>query len=189
VIFGDLITPVPKNLTTLGVTKENLENGEIECYEHYTDDFKACWNRQSKAVNEFCDFYEPLYRKKEVSVLFFTFTRWDCSKKSMSRMLDAVKTRLKALKWHLRGWLWVLELKKNDNMEFGYHIHYHLVVAIDRVKVKKIPEGLKLEKLWGQRTGVAFVYKGVRAYLCKELNKSDAKLLNKRSYSRSRKFI
>lgn len=189
VIFGDLINPEPKNLTTLGVTKENPDTGEIECFEHYTDDFKASWNRQSKAVKKFCDYYEPLYRKKEVSVLFHTFTRWDCSKKSMSRMLDAAKDRYAALNRPIRGWLWCLELKKNDNMEFGYHIHYHLVVAIDRLNIKKIPAGLKFEDLWGQRTGVAFVYKSVRAYLCKELNKSDAKLLNKRSYSMSRRFI
>jgi hypothetical protein len=189
VIFGDLISPVPKRLTTLEVTKENPDTGEIHHFEHYTDDFKASWKRQSKAVKEFCDFYEPLYRKKEVSVLFHTFTRWDCSKKSMSRMLDAAKDRYEALKRPVRGWLWCFELKENEKMEFGYHMHYHMVIAIDRLNVKKIPALLKFENLWGQRTGVAFVKKSVRAYLCKELNKSDAKLMNRRSYSRSRVFI
>ena len=189
IIFGDLITTIPKRITTLEVTKENPDTGEIHHFEHSTDDFKALWNRQSMAVKKFCDYYEPLYRKKEVSVLFHTFTRWDCAKRDMRSMLDIAKKRYAALKWPIRGWLWCLELKKNDNMEFGYHIHYHLVIAIDRVNVKKIPPELKFEKLWGQRTGVAFVYKGVRAYLCKELNKSDAKLLGRRSYSISRKLI
>ena len=189
VIFGDLISPVPKQLTTLEVMKENPETGQIEHFEHYTDDFKASANRKMKAVKKFCDFYEPLYRKKEVSVLFHTFTRWDCSKKSMRRMLDATKDRYEALKRPIRGWLWCLELKENDKMEFGYHIHYHLVVAIDRLNVKEMPKGLKLEDLWGQRTDVQFVKYSVRRYLTKELNKSDAKLLNKRAYSISRKLI
>jgi len=189
VIFGDLITPVPKSLAVLSVTRKDLETGEIYQFEHYSDDFKASANRRNKAVKQFSDYYEPLYKRKEVSVLFFTFTRWDCSKKTMRRMVDAVKERLGALKWSVRGWLWVLELKKNDKMEFGYHIHYHLVVAIDRVSVKKIPPGLKLEKLWGQRTDVQFVRKTVKGYLNKELNKTNsAKLLGKRSYSRSREF-
>ena len=104
-------------------------------------------------------------------------------------MVDAAKDRYKALKRPIRGWLWCLELKKNDNMEFGYHIHYHLVVAIDRLNVKEMPAELKFDDLWGQRTGVAFVKYSVRRYLTKELNKSDAKLLNRRSYSRSGKFI
>jgi len=190
VIFGDLITTIPKRLTTLEVTKEDLETGEISTYEHYTNDFKASANRRNKALKEFCGYYEPLYRIKEVSVLFFTFTRWEFAKRDMRSMVDMVMKRLEALKWPVRGWLWCLELKKNDNMEFGWHIHYHLVVATDRVKVKKIPDELKLEGLWGQRTDVEFVKYSVKNYLNKEMNKSNsAKLIGRRTYSRSRKFI
>lgn len=189
IIFGCLISEVPKRLTTLEVMKENPDTGEIKQYEYYTDDFKATWGKQLKVVNRFCDYAEPLYRKKEISLLFHTFTRMEYARQDMSSMLDAVKVRYRALKRPIRGYLWVLELKKNDDMEFGYHIHYHLVVAIDRLNVKKIPAELKFEDLWGQRTGVAFIYKSVRGYLMKELGKSDAKLLNKRAYSISRKLI
>lgn len=192
IVFGDLITPIPKRLTTLEVTRENPDTGEISHYEHYTDDFKFQKNRQRTAVKKFCDFYEPLYRKKEVSVLFHTFTRWDYSKRNISMMLDAAKVRYKALKRPIRGWLWVLELKKNDGMDTGYHIHYHLVVAIDRLNIrgKEMPAELKFEELWGQRTDVEFVKYSVRRYLTKELGKgSDAKLINRRSYSISRKLI
>lgn len=153
-----------------------------------TDDFKMSHNRRRKASDKFCNFYERLYLERKVSVLFFTLTRSDYVQKDISTMLDALKVRLKALKTPLRGYFWVLELKRNKKMVNGYHIHYHLVVAIDRVNWRRIPKKLKLEELWGQRTGVGFVEKSVRSYLKKELVKSNAKILRRRMYGISQKF-
>ena len=124
--------------------------------------------------------------------MFHTFTNMIGAKRDMRSMVDLVIKRYTAIGRSVRGWLWVLELKKNDNMEFGWHIHYHLVVAIDRLDIrgKGIPEELKFEDLWGQRTGVVFIKYSVRGYLTKELNKTNgARLIPKvRSYSRSRVF-
>ena len=74
-------------------------------------------------------------------------------------------------------------------MDFGYHIHYHLVVAINRLEVKEIPKELMFDDLWGQITNVQFVKKSVRGYLMKELNHNDAKILNRRQYSISSKLV
>jgi len=154
--------------------------GEISGFE--TDDFKVSHLRRNKSSDKFCNFYELLYLNRKVSVLFHTFTRNDYAQKDISTMLECVKRRYKALKRPVRGYFWVLELKRNRKMITGYHIHYHLVVAIDRVTWLNIPKRLKFEDLWGQRTGVGFIEKSIRSYLKKELVKSNAKILRKRMY-------
>jgi hypothetical protein len=183
------ISETPKWFTTLEKENTDIETGEILYDDYLTDDFKASKGRKIKTVNKFCDFYEPLYRARKVSLLFHTFTRLNYSKKDMKSMVECAKVRYKSLKRPIRGYLWALELKKNDRMESGYHLHYHFVVAIDRIYVKEIPEKLKFEDLWGQRTGVEFIKKSIRAYLSKYLYKSDARILSRRSYAISRKLI
>jgi len=189
IIFGDLISSIPKWLTVLDVEKENTSTGEMESFECYTNDFKSSNNRKIEAVKKFCDYYEPLYRKRKVSILFHTFTRADLANLDISMMLECAKVRYEALKRPIRGYLWVRQLKENDKMDFGYHIHYHLIVAIDRLEVEKMPDELKFNDLWGQRTDVQFVRKSIRGYLTKELNHNDAKILNRRQYSISSKLV
>jgi hypothetical protein len=184
------ISETPKWLTVLEKPiAVDTGSGEIVYEDYQTDDFKASRNRKIKTVERFCDYYEPLYQNRKVSLLFHTFTRMDFAKEDMRRMLDNVKYRYELINRPVRGYLWALELKANENMDGGYHIHYHLVVAVDRIKVKEIPEALKFEDLWGQRTGVEFITKSIRRYLSKYLYKSEAKLLGKRSYSISRKLL
>jgi hypothetical protein len=184
------ISEIPKWLTVLEKPiAVDTGSGEIIYEDYQTDDFKASRNRKIKTVVKFCDFYEPLYRKRKVSLLFHTFTRIDYAKQDMRTMVECAKSRYESLGWPIRGFLWALELKANENLDGGYHIHYHLVVAVDRVRITEIPEALKFEDLWGQRTGVEFITKSIRRYLSKYLYKSDAKLLGKRSYSISRKLL
>jgi hypothetical protein len=184
------ISEIPKWLTVLEKpVAVDTGSGEIIYEDYQTDDFKAGRNRKIKTVEKFCDYYEPLYQSRKVSLLFHTFTRMDFAKGDMRRMLDNVKYRYELINRPVRGYLWALELKGNEKMDSGYHIHYHLVVAVDRMRVKGIPEALKFEDLWGQRTGVEFITKSIRRYLSKYLYKSEAKLLGKRSYSISRKMI
>jgi hypothetical protein len=181
------ISKTPKWLTTLEHPKcIDTGTGEIIFEDYETDDFKAAKRRKIKTVKKFCDFYEPQYQKRQISLLFHTFTRIEYSRTDMRRMLDNIKFRYKALNRPIKGFLWAIELKENEKMESGYHIHYHLVVAIKRLQVSKIPEELKFNDLWGQRTGVEFIKKSVRSYLSKYLYKSDAKILGRRAYSISR---
>ncbi|GAH23310.1 unnamed protein product [marine sediment metagenome] len=106
----------------------------------------------------------------------------DYAKKDIVSMLNCVKKRYGALKRPIRGYFWVLEISEND------HVHYHLVVAIDRMNVTKIPDELKFEELWGQRTGVEFIKKSVRGYLSRYLSKSDARIIGMRGYGVSQKL-
>jgi len=178
-----LISKIPKWLTVIEKGIIDRDTGDVVYYGEYeTNDFKASRNRKIKTVERFCNFYEPLYRRHEVSLLFHTFTRLNYAKEDMRRMLDSVKYRYRALKREIRGYIWVLEISKTN------HLHYHLVVAVDRIQFKKIPRGLKFEDLWGQRTGVEFIKKSIKSYLTKYLYKSEAKILSKRSYAISRKL-
>jgi hypothetical protein len=171
------ISTIPKYQHMLTREDTDTDTGEITYTGYQTDDFKTARHRKIKTITKFCDFYEPLYRARKVSLLFHTFTRINYAKKDMSRMLDNVKTRYIALKRPIRGFLWALEISEN------FHIHYHLVVAVDRFQVQRMPASLKFEDLWGQRTGVEFIKKSIRAYLSKYLYKSEGKLLKHRTYS------
>ena len=164
---------------------ENIETGST----FESNDLKQSKNRMKKTVEDFCNYYEPKYKSQEVSMMFFTFTRANYSTKDIRTMIECIKMRLRALKLPLRGYLWVLEAKENLKMDGGFHIHYHLIVATDRVLFKKIPKELKMNDVWGQRTGVEFIKYSVRAYLSAELYKSNAVVCNKRRYSRSKVFV
>jgi len=182
-----LISKTPKWLTTLEEPKcIDTGTGEIIYEDYETDDFKASRNRKIKTVEKFCNYYEPLYQARKVSLLFHTFTRLNYAKQDMRRMVDNAKFRYNSLKRPIRGYLWALELENKDK---SIHIHYHFIVAIDRIQVKKIPEALKFQDLWGQRTGVEFIKKTIKGYLSKYLYKSDYKMLGRRSYSISRKLL
>jgi len=181
--FEVYISRTPKWLTRFEKESVNIDSGEVVYSDYLSDDFKASRNRKIKTVEKFCNFYEPLYQAREVSLLFHTFTRMNYSKQDMRRMLDNVKIRYGALKREIRGYIWVLEIPETN------HVHYHLIVAIDRYEVKEIPEQLKFDDLWGQLTNVEFIKKGIRVYLSKYLYKSNAKLLHKRSYAISRKLL
>lgn len=175
------ISRTPKWLTTLEKpTAVDTGTGEIIYEDYETDDFKASRNRKIKTVEKFCNYYEPLYKARKVSLLFHTFTRFNYSKTEMRTMMECAKSRYRALKRPIRGYLWALEISGRN------HIHYHLVVAINRYQVQTIPDELKFQDLWGQRTGVEFITKSIKGYLSKYLYKSDARLLGRRSYSISR---
>jgi len=175
------ISRFPKYLTTLEAPKcIDTGSGEIIYEDYQTDDFKASRHRKIKTIEKFTGHYEPLYQERKVSILFHTFTRLNYSKKDMRTMVDCAKKRYNRLGYEILGYLWALEISERN------HIHYHLVIAINRVRWKKIPETLKFQDLWGQRTGVEFIKKSIKSYLSKYLYKSDARLIGKRSYSISR---
>jgi hypothetical protein len=104
----------------------------------------------------------------------------------MRRVVDDLKEAYLAIKRPIRGYLWALELEPNEKMKSGYHIHYHLIVAIDRIRVEKIPEKLKLQNVWGQFTQVEFIKKSVRGYLMKYLSTPGPRSLDHRMYGISR---
>jgi hypothetical protein len=162
------------------------ETGEISSAKeiHETNEMRASRHRKIKSIQEFCDFYEPLYKQKIVSLLFLTFTRMNFARITFSRMLENIRYHIeKQLKIKIRGFVWVLEASKRD------HLHYHLCLAIDRLNASKMPKELMFEKLWGQRTQVRFVVKTVRGYLMKYLAKEQSAVEHLRSYGRSRNLV
>lgn len=183
-------TNTPKHLVTLRVPRSvDTGSGEIIYADYQTDDIKTIKHNKIKTINRYCDFYEPLFRSRKVSLLFHTFSRADYSKTDMRRMLDNIKYRYKIINREILGYLWAVEFAPNENMINGFHIHYHLIVAIKRIQVTEIPEALKFNDLWGQRTGVEFIKKSVRNYLSKYLYKGEGKILGRRNYSISRNLL
>ena len=185
-IYG-VVQDKPRWITELN--RNELTPAGMETSIYTTNDLKSSKDRMIANVVRFCDFYEPLYQARKVSIFFITFTRANYSDKTIATMLECVKKRFKALKWNLRAYLWTFEAKENPKMDGGFHLHYHLVIVTDRVKIDRIPDELRFESLWGQRTGVEFIKRSVRNYLSKYLYKTDAKVTHRRRYGVSRKFI
>jgi hypothetical protein len=88
-----------------------------------------------------------------------------------SRMLDDMKYRFaKILNKPIKAFIWVLEVSNH------FHAHYHICIIIDRLIVKKMPESMKFEGLWGQRTEFSFVRKGIKRYMSKYFAKEQYRL-------------
>jgi predicted SprT family Zn-dependent metalloprotease len=110
--------------------------------------------------------------------MFYTLTLANETDVTIPKLMNAFKMRLKRNGIKLRGYVWVLEISEN------LHVHYHLLVATDRIKIKgkKMPEFLKINDLWKRRTQVKFAQKHVRGYLAKYFVKCSNRILHKRSY-------
>ena len=136
----------------------DMETGEV----YTSTDLSAAVGRKYKAVNKFCSVYAASFRKRDVSLLLHTFTQVNmCNYTGISPFLASVKYRYQEIDRKLLGYVWTLECSER------FHVHYHLVTAINRLDVRKMPVNLKLEGLWGRRTGVEFVKGNVKEYLQK----------------------
>jgi hypothetical protein len=190
-----LLNNVPKNGTKNWVIKTeskwqvdllesvlDKETGEILSTGVYqTDDLKSGNNRKIKAVNRFCDYFNPMYKRREISLFFHTLTIADQSKVDIRTAVKNYKRRLKRNGVNVRGLLWVLEISEN------LHIHYHLLCATDRLNYKglKMPEFLKFNDIWGCRTKAEFVKHDVRYYLATYFTKCQYRINEHRSYGLS----
>ena len=174
----------PKWFTHLNYLECDIESGELTEKEHVSDCFKQANARKIKALNKFCDMYQPQYTKRHVSLILHTFTRSTHAKISFRDMLQSVKYHYeKQMGLKVFGFIWAFEISKE------LHPHYHLCICVNRFHVNKIPKELKFEKNWGQRTGVEFVKYNIRNYLSKYFAKDNYRAFEKRSYGISRKLI
>lgn len=174
----------PKWLTTMTYDQVDQETGELllEGDIYQSDDFKAANSRKIRALDAFCGHFQPLYAKRQVSMLFHTFTQANQAKMPFREMLENVKYHYQQLERPILGFIWTLEVSEKN------HVHYHLCTAINRLLVREIPSILKFEDLWGRRTGVEFVKKDCRHYMAKYFAKSNARCMRMRSYGRSKSF-
>ena len=122
----------PKYLTNLAEFKTDEEGLPVLTREIETNDLKAANSRKIKAVDKWCDYWQPLYKQKKVTLFFFTLTRLNYARISINTLLKVLKTNLSRNNIRLLDYLWILEISE------GLHCHYHLVVAIDRITFKKI---------------------------------------------------
>ena len=179
-----VIKTKPKWNTDLLESHLDKETGEITHQGVYTtNDLKSANNRKIKAMNRFCDKYQPLYLRHQVSIFFYTLTLANQSNTDIRHLLNSFKTRLKRNGINLRGYVWVLEISET------LHVHYHALVCTDRIQIKgkQMPDIFKLDSLWGCRTQVRFAKRYIRGYLAKYFVKASSRILNKRSYGISAK--
>jgi hypothetical protein len=178
----------PKWHTNLLEHEYDKETGEILAKGVYqTNDFKVSNGKKIKKLDQFCNFYQPLYKARKVTLWFLTFTRANHSRLSFKQMNNIIKKYYQREGFPIRGFIWTYEISK-DNL----HWHYHICIATNRINVKGkgLPTKLMFDSLWGQRTEVDFVKKNIRHYMAKYFAKCNFRLNNKmRSYGCSKQFI
>lgn len=180
-----IIEKAPKYYTTLDKICIDAATLEITRHDYLTDSFKQANNRKIKALDRFCSFYQPHYKKRNVSLFFVTLTSYgNHAQNTIKQFIDSVKFRLKYNDSKVLGYIWTLEVSEHN------HAHYHLCFATDRLNLQgaKLPDYLKFESLWGARTETTFVKKNVRHYLAKYFAKHNYRLFEHRSYGTSQRL-
>lgn len=179
---GFLVQTAPKWLTDLGVWKKDSQ-GNLDLTEIYaTNNQKSSNFRKIKALDGFCDFYQPLYKKRKVTLLFLTFTRANYANKSFHTMMQIVKNYFDREGHKILDYIWTSEVSDND------HWHYHLAIAINRVTWRAIPKKFLFERLWGQRTEIDFVKKNIKHYMAKYFAKSNYRIEGMMSYGGTKNY-
>jgi hypothetical protein len=115
-------------------------------------------------------------------MLSLTFTKANETTSTIRSVLDNFRKRCKRNDCQVFGYFWVLDISAN------LHVHYHVLVAVQRIDIKgkPMPLWLKMHDVWNRHTEVAFVRKSLRGYLAKYLEKNrDMKVLGKRMYGKS----
>jgi hypothetical protein len=163
----------PKWYTDLLLSDIDTETGEISNLSIYTtNEFKQSNSRKIRAITAFCDYFQPLYQKRKVSMLFYTLTIAE-NGAPIADVMSAFKKRCKRHGTPILGYVWISEVSED------LHWHYHIAVAINRINVhgKSLPDYLKLDNLWHVRTAVEFVKKNIKHYMSKYFAKNNYKML------------
>lgn len=174
-----IVKTKPKWNTDLLQTDFDRNTGEILAQSVYrTDCLTQGNNRKIKAVNRFCDHFTDKYRKRQISLFFYTFTIANQARIPIRDCFKAFQKRLIRQGINLHGYVWILEV--SDNL----HVHYHALVATDRInwKGKAFPKYLKLSSLWGARVKAEPVQKSLRYYLAKYFTKNKSRIVDKRQF-------
>jgi len=174
-----VIKTQPKwNIDLLETTLDHSTGELIQTGIYTTNDLKSGNNRKIKALNRFCDKFQPLYDKRKITIWFITLTLANQSKTDIRGLLNSYKTRLQRNGINIAGSIWILEISPD------LHIHYHLLLSTNRINIKGtvIPEYLKPNDLWGCRTQIDFAQKHIRGYLGKYFVKNNSRIIGKRTY-------
>jgi hypothetical protein len=160
----------------------DLQQGFTNIGSYKSNSFKASNNRKIKALDRFCNYYQPLYASRQVTLFLFTLTGyWTHTEMQVKDAIEVLKLRFKRKSLNVLGYIWTFEVSED------LHPHYHLCLAVERMNLRggKLPKFLFLDQVWGARTQVDFVKKNIRNYLSQYFAKSNYRALNKRSYGAS----
>jgi hypothetical protein len=164
----------PKWITDLFAETFDYDTGEYTAEVYQTNSFKSSNGRKIKALDKFCKHFQPLYRNKSVTLLFYTLTCANQSKTDIKGVMHTLRKRLQRKGVKMYGYIWTSEVSEE------LHWHYHFCLSTERLKLKgqKLPKYLKVDDVWGARCQVEFVKKNVRHYMAKYFAKHNFKILN-----------
>lgn len=164
----------------------DLSQGFFEYGTYQSSSHKSANNRKIKALDKFCNCFEPLYRQRKISMLLFTLTGyWTHTEVDIKAAIEVLKLRLARHGKKVLGYIWTFEISED------LHPHYHIAVAVERMNIRggKLPKYMFIDDYWSARTQVAFVKKNIRHYLSKYFAKNNFRALNYRSYGTSSKYL
>jgi hypothetical protein len=146
----------------------NTSTGEIEAIIKETDSLIRQRGKIINTLKAFDRIYKPLYYQRKVSCFFGTLTNLPEAKITIRMFMANLKKALKRSGINLLSYCWVNEVKyKHDakGKELPIHVHYHFVLATERIEVTggKLPEALSsayLTEMYGRIASVTFIKGG-----------------------------
>jgi hypothetical protein len=146
----------------------NTSTGEIEAIIKESDTLIKQRGKIINTLKSFDRIYKPLYYRKKVSCFFGTLTDLPGANITIRMFISNLKKAFKRSGINLLSYVWVNEVKyKHDakGKELPIHVHYHFVLAIERIEVTggKLPEALSsayLTGMYGRRASVKFINGG-----------------------------
>ena len=146
----------------------NTITGEIEAIIKESDTLIKQRGKIVNTLKAFDRIYKPLYYKKKVSCFFGTLTDVPAAKITIRMFMANLKKALKRSGINFLSYVWVNEVKYKPDAkgkELPIHIHYHFVLAIERIEVtgEGLPTCLSasyLTDMYGRRASVKFIKGG-----------------------------
>ena len=146
----------------------NTITGEIEAIIKESDSLIRQRGKIVNTLKAFDRIYKPLYYQKKVSCFFGTLTDVPAAKITIRMFMANLKKALKRSGINFLSYVWVNEVKYKPDAkgkELPIHIHYHFVLATERIEVtgEGLPTCLSssyLTDMYGRRASVTFIKGG-----------------------------
>ena len=178
----------------------NTSTGEIEAIIKESDTLIKQRGKIINTLKAFDRIYKPLYYRKKVSCFFGTLTDLPAAKITIRMFMANLKKALKRSGINLLSYTWINEVKYKPNAkgkELPIHVHYHFVLATERIEVtgEGLPTCLSssyLTEMYGRRASVTFIKGGdaclryCSKYISKNGDEENGITLGLRRYGASR---
>ena len=178
----------------------NTSTGEIEAIIKESDTLIKQRGKIINTLKAFDRIYKPLYYRKKVSCFFGTLTDLPAAKITIRMFIGNLKKALKRSGINLLSYVWVNEVKYKPNAkgkELPIHVHYHFVLATERIEVTggNLPICLSasyLTEMYGRFAAVTFIKGGdaclryCSKYISKNGDEENGITLGLRRYGASR---